>query len=369
MGNYFPFHGEIYSYLEYFPGVVILHDLVLHGFFQNALVQGNQIPQYLSLIERWYGSEGRARAGLAFEGKAPPLWDTDQMSRYPLFEPAIANAFGVVTHSDWALERIRQVYQGPVEKIFLAYNCPRQKGKQSVPRDSSRLLALSVGLVQPSKRIASVIHVLGQNPDIARTIEYVVVGSTKDSIYFNECRLLVEKYGLEDCVRFVGHATDAVLYSYLDEADICLNLRFPTTESGSAALAEGMLAGKPIIALNVGCCCDIPDDCIVRIDVANEQVELAHALRQLMADGNARGTVGRNARCFADRHFTANAYIAKLLPFLDRVRNGAPLMRSVDRMRAVLQEMEITPQMLISRTVAETFHELFCQDDTVRFPG
>jgi hypothetical protein len=133
------------------------------------------------------------------------------------------------------------------------------------------------------------------------------------------------------------------------------------TESGSASLAEAMLAAKPVITLNVGCFRDVPDDCIVKVDTADEQLELEHALRWLTTDQDARRTIGQNAYRFATQHFTAKTYVDTLLPFLDRVRKISPLMQSLDHIGGALHEMGATPEMSIYRTAAETFHELFCQ--------
>src|SRR5262249_28981107 len=86
VGNYLPFHRDIHRVSLRHPGIVILHDRVLHHFF--AGIWEEDAPHgagYLSRMSVYYGAEGTllARGVLAGERTAP--WECDDAAvRYPL---------------------------------------------------------------------------------------------------------------------------------------------------------------------------------------------------------------------------------------------------------------------------------------------
>lgn len=362
MGDHYPNHGQIYRYLHRFPGVVILHDVVLHDFFHYQFFHNkDERADYLDLLEAVYGNAARKEAELGLEGKGPHLWAVDKVSEYPFFEPAVAQALGVIVHSTWAKRKVEKVFAGPIESLFLAYDRVRPRPAAApVPRPAGqRLLMLSVGHVNPNRRVNSVLQVLGGNPDLAEAVEYVVAGGIEDE-YLRQHLATVERHNLQHCVRFTGYLEDKELWGLIQRADVCVNLRHPTMESGSASLAEQMLAGKPVVVSKAGCYLDIPDDCVLKVDPVQEEAELPAALRTVLLDAPLRQALGRNARVFAEKHFSARGYAAKLAPFLDRVLNLAPLTASLDRIGGHLRGMGATPDMAIYHTVADSFQELFC---------
>ncbi len=104
LGNYLPFHKEIYHVARRFPGINILHDFVMHHFFWEYYVEELKDRRaYILNMERLYGPDGRnaAERGHVCEG--------DEVLRFPFFEEAIRGAYGVVTHSEFLRARVARV--------------------------------------------------------------------------------------------------------------------------------------------------------------------------------------------------------------------------------------------------------------------
>jgi len=119
-----------------------------------------------------------------------------------------------------------------------------------------------------------------------------------------------------------------------------------------------MLYGKAVVVTDVGFYRELPADCVVKIDPANEAAELAAALARLGEAGERRA-MGERARTYARETFRADRYARDLLRFGWDVRNAQPLLGLTDRIAGELQRMKVSSDMAIVGTVAETVGELF----------
>ena len=358
IGNYFPYHGLVYEFSRHVPGLIVLHDVVLHHFCAALyLEQRNDREGYLRRLSAVYGDEARKAAEDAFAGRRRHIWETDDVSRWPLFEPVLDGALGVVTHSRYAASRIRGSFAGPVSWLHLPYDRGAPQPGAAV-RSSEKILLVSVGQVVPTKRIHSVLNVLAASPDLRGRVEYVVIGQADDA-YKSECERIIDGGMLHDAVRFLGRVDDATLHRFIADADICLNLRFPVTEAASASLAEEMLHGKAVIVSDTGCYADLPGDCVFKVDPADEHHSLRHALSTLAYNHDERHRLGQAAKAFADRHFSPAVYARGMERIIDDACSSAPLLRCIDRVGGVLARMGVSSEMQICETVAGEFADLF----------
>jgi len=59
MGNDYKAHKFIYESLKRYPGIVVLHDLVLQGFYAERYDETGDFDSYKDLLIQYYGEEGR----------------------------------------------------------------------------------------------------------------------------------------------------------------------------------------------------------------------------------------------------------------------------------------------------------------------
>jgi len=343
-GNHLPFHREIYEISRQTPGLCILHDFVMQHFFAAYFVEHLRQPhRYVQLMERHYGEPGRRAAEASLARRGPPLWETDAVMEFPLFEPAIQGAFGVITHAEFFRQWVEAVFAGPVARLHLPYTPPPATDippRRALGVSEERVLAVTVGHVNRNKRVRSVLEVLAKHSDLRARILYAVLGPA-DPDYERELRELIARWSLQDCVRLLGYVDDRLLAAYLHHADFCINLRFPVTEGASASLAEQMLLGKPVIVARIGCYQEIPDDCAVKVAPTGAPEELAQALRKLALDPAARQAIGIRAKEFADNHFQPRHYAQRLLDFAWQVRSAKPLLKLADGLASELANLGI----------------------------
>ncbi|OYW07953.1 MAG: hypothetical protein B7X34_09805, partial [Acidobacteriia bacterium 12-62-4] len=353
-GNHLPFHGEIFKVSRQHPGVVILHDYVMHHFFAALYLEAQQDPAgYTAEMEHWYGVSGRAAAERSLKGER--VWESDEVVNFPLVERCTEGALGVVAHSEYLLDAVRMAFAGPVRKINLPYELPANPtagGRASLNVPPGALLLVTIGHVNPNKRVHAVLEAMGPE------MHYVVAGPA-DPAYQKRLDRIVAERGLGGRVQFLGRVSDEVLHTCLAAADICLNLRQPAIEGASASVIEEMLYGKPVVVTDIGFYRELPPDCVVKVDPADEAAGLRAALAKL-ADATEREEMGARAMAYAAATFRADNYARDLLRFAWDVRNAQPLFALSDRIAGELRRMKVSSDMAIVDTAATTVGDLFC---------
>lgn len=357
LGNYLPYHRDIYLTSRRWPGICILHDFVMHHFFAGYYLEYLRNPgAYSLLMERLYGQGG----GAWIERR---LWESDEVVTFPLFEEAIRGALGVVTHSEFLKGRVETSFPGPVTRIALPYDADSSTpvlSRSDLGIEDHRILIVTIGHVNPNKRISNIIAALGQLGPMAERVHYSILGPCSPA-YQTELETSIQRRQLQGVVHFLGHVTDEILRSYLSHADICINLRYPPMEGASASVIEEMLFGKAVIVNDVGYFSELPDNCVVKIH-PERQDELAVVLSRLMADPAARSTLGTLAQEFAKQEFRADRYAKALMEFAWDVRSARPLLGVADRVALECNRMGITSEMRVVGTVARELHDVFCEN-------
>jgi glycosyltransferase involved in cell wall biosynthesis len=362
LGDHLPLHRDIWLASQSAPGITVLHDAVMHHFFaQYWLEERNSRVEYVAAMARWYGDDGRAAAEQGFTSDVP-LWKSDEVAQFPLFEEALRRAHVVIVHAEFLHRQVEPRFAGPVCKLWLPYD--RREPRRTVSRDQlgvppERVLLVTVGQVNPNKRIAAVLETLGRYPGLRDRVYYAIVGAC-DAGRREEVAALVRRYGLEGAVAIAGHVPAERLDAWLAHADIFVNLRHPAMEGGSASLAEEMLAGRPVVVSDTGVYSEVPDDSVVRIAPGRELDELGPALFRLVDDAALREALGARARRFAEREFDPSRYAAGFLELAARYLDAKPLLTLSDRMADRLARMGVTPENPIAGRVAAECYSLFC---------
>ncbi len=359
-GDYLPYHRDIYQVSIARPGIALLHDRVLHHFFAGLWLMCDP-PDHVRYVEAMriaYGERGGDVASSALRGERPPPWELDEeVMMYPLWEPAVANARGVITHSEEQRASVRDRWFGPT--VSLELPCYQEHLVEAdavvrTPARDGRLRALTMGNLNPNKQVDQVLELLAADSALASRIEYTVVGAD-DGFGAYTSRLRARAEALRECVdvRILGYQPEQELRSLLADTDVFINLRDPVMEGGSASLMRQLAYGRPVLCFSAGGFGELPaDSCLAAPPGDYNRV---HAqLRRLVDEVDLGLKVGGRARQVAEARSAAH-YAAGLLEFLDEVRSWAPVTRLLTTVGEELGGLGIHSSLTIFDRIAEDF--------------
>ena len=117
IGNNPEAHGWIVDALRKRPGVVVLHELVLHHLISGITLGRGNGRAYLDAMERDFGVPGRLIGLGVLDNLLPLIWET-QPERFPLTGTILDLATGLIVHSAYVERGVREAgYGGPVWRI------------------------------------------------------------------------------------------------------------------------------------------------------------------------------------------------------------------------------------------------------------
>lgn len=326
MGNS-PAHNYMVPLALDTPDMLVLHDIVLHHLMVWRAVQARGGREaYRREMRARYGEAGEAVAAQVLRGQNPPA-----MFDYPLNEAFIRAARVVVTHSPSSAAWVRRLVPEAETRVI-------PMGVPAIPpvdagAARARLgiapetfVILSLGRVNPFKRIPAVFRAVRRLADEIPAVQLVIVGG--DSPNYDVGRL-ARFAGIERYVRRLGYVPDAALPDLFAAADVCVNLRYPTAGETSAAVLRLMSAGLPTVVTDTGAFSDLPDDAVLKVPPdAFEGETLVAYLRALATNRAFRRAVGANARALVMREHTMRRAAEGYLDVLSEVL-GRPLAHSL----------------------------------------
>jgi glycosyltransferase involved in cell wall biosynthesis len=369
MGDYLPFHRQIHAVAQRYPGVVILHDRVLHHLFAGMwLMEPEPSPQtYVARMASFYGEAGGEIARASLEGLRRPVWESDEeVLRFPLFEEAIALARGVVTHSARQAEDVRRRWAGPVSALHLpCYGevlgglADRGEGGGGPGRAADgRLRLLTVGHLNPNKQVHRVVAMLAADPVLAERVRYTVVGPDDGfADYAKEVREAIECQDGRLQVDVLGWRPQEELDRLMAEADVFVNLRHPVMEGGSASLMRELAYGRPVLCFASGFFGELPEGSVMRVPPGDFGAA-REALGRLVTDAELRRRLGASARALA-ASYDEQSYVEGLLELIEWSRRAAPALTCLDAAARELGFMKVDARLPIYDEIASDFARIF----------
>ncbi|WP_168709998.1 glycosyltransferase family 4 protein [Massilia sp. Mn16-1_5] len=337
VGDNYEFHVGCLEWLERAPGIVCLHDFFLGHLFW-AWAQRHP-ARAEAVLKAWYGDTvatgyfGHPDSGAFIAATA----DTA-----PMTEWIGAMALGVVTHSNWGAQRLCRSCPGPVQVMPLPYNAPAG-GAQVSTADQRNFRVLTVGHVNPNKRVASVIRAIGNSTELRDHAVYRLVGHVQ-----TETVVSLSSLARNHQVNLVisDELDNAALITAIDQADVVTCLRWPSLEAASASAIEAMLYGKPVIVTDVHFYSELPDDCVLKIDPDDEVASLQRALEQLYHSPELRRQLGARAREWANATFRADRYADCLIVMAQDTSRVRPALAAVEQFTQTLSRWGATSSLL-----------------------
>ncbi len=295
MGNYYRAHRFVYEALRKFPGIVVLHDYVLQGFYVERAEVEKNFKDYQELLQRYYGKRGLEVAEVVARRVYPPIWENEEALDFPLNEETLDLSTAVIVHSDFVKKRVERKTSKPVVRIPLhdhvlkTFDRTAERNEWGVAPDD--ILISSVGFVNRNRRYDLVIAALGELAD--PRLKYIIAGEDRGKLL----RYLVAASRVQSSV--LSFLPLERLESLISASDICVNLRYPTMGESSAALLRQMGYARPTLITNFGSYAEIPDWAALKIDPDIDELAMLKAyLAALIEDRDLRLSVGREASSY-----------------------------------------------------------------------
>ncbi len=317
-----------------FPGVVVLHDLVLQHLFLGLSVERGDTALYLSEMKRAYGERGAALGRQI----AAALGSDLLTSKFPLCERMIERSYGVLVLTRfmqrWLERRFGSI---PVGKFIgraphhyapappLVDTATRKvldtkaEARRALGLPEEAFVVASFGLATRAKRIDRALEGFRRflaTSASATDARFLVVGEVQEG-YVLDPALVTE---LGDRLVLAGRQPMDRFYLYMLACDVVVNLRFPSTGELSGTLIRTLGMGKPVLVSNTGPFAEFPEHTVARIDLGLPEVEaIAGTLRLFYERPDLRAAMGRFAREHVESYYKledeADAYMA----FLEKV--------------------------------------------------
>ena len=241
-----PLHADIYARALASPGVIVLHDAVLHHFLLGRLTEAEYIEEFVYN----YGEWTRGLAQELWRARASSGTDARYFD-YPMLKRIVETSRAVIVHNPAALAAVKRHAPGtPVVEIPHLFEAPalpdvgaRVRWRQAHGIPAGAFLVGVFGYLRESKRLFSVLDAFSRlragNPDAWLLVAGVFVSSDLE----RATAALLSGPGIAR----VPYLPEAEFWTAAAAVDACINLRYPGAGETSGIAVRLMGIGKPVI--------------------------------------------------------------------------------------------------------------------------
>ena len=319
MGNG-PDHAFLYEPLARVPGVLVLHDLVLHHSRARTFLDSPAARAYAgnpaSAVLREAAAPAlrayRDEVAYSYPGQAGRLAEAHLETvgdllpyAYPLFRLPVEAARLVLVHNAYMAEAIRgEVPEARVVRVPMmaraAAVAPAEIGalRTRLGFAPDDFVVGSYGLLTREKRIETVARAVARAATALPHLRLLLVGPVADPAALDR---LLARLGVRERTVVTGRVPFDEIPVHIEAADLVVHLRYPTARETSAALLRVLAQGRPTVMSNLEHLAEVPADAVVRADVADEEGEVTRAILRLRARPADREALSAAARSFVER--------------------------------------------------------------------
>lgn len=292
-----PLHSEIYRRAIEIPGVVVLHDAVLHHFLLGTLSEREYIAEFVSNYGSWNEELARDLWKRRARSAADPTY-----FRYPMLKRIAERSRAVIVHNpraaamvrshapDVAIHEIPHLFTAPTPAPD-ASDVIRLRHRLGVP--GHRFLFGVFGHLRESKRLASVLRAFEK----ARRVADIALLVAGDFVSTDLARAMEPLLKAVPNILRAGFSEELQFWQYAAATDACINLRYPAAGETSGISIRMMGIGKPVLMSNGLETSRFPEPACIRVDSGVEEPEMLAEYMLWMArfTGDARA-IGQRAQ-------------------------------------------------------------------------
>jgi glycosyltransferase involved in cell wall biosynthesis len=259
-------HADIYQRALDRPGVIVLHDAVLHHFLLGQLDEALYADEFVYNYGEWH----RPLARELWRGRAASGADARYFA-FPMLRRVVESARATVVHNAEAA-RIAAAAgdrRGPIVEIPHLFQPPQpppaawqvERYRQSLGVEPGAYLFGVFGYLRESKRLAVTLEALARLRREQLPAALLVAGGFVSTDLERALGPLLHAPGV---VRR-PHLTDREFWLAAASVDACVNLRYPAAGETSGIAIRLMGLGKPTLVTDSPECAGFPRDACLRV--------------------------------------------------------------------------------------------------------
>ncbi|MBN2134960.1 MAG: glycosyltransferase, partial [Acidobacteria bacterium] len=338
-------HASSYLTALLNPGILFLHEFVLHHLVKFITIGQGKKEAYTSEMEKYYGHEGAEMARLVHTGRAA---SETMYFHFPLFQRAVERSLAVITTTEEIKRNIRKAF--PDKQVYIV---PLVDGESTLPEKSEARAELGLkdefivaqfGIVSESKGVDDLLRMMQQvkNPKI----RLALVGRVHDDYPLKD---KLKEYEIEDCVISTGFLSRKDFEKWLAAVDLCVNLRYPTGGESSGALIEMMSASKAVIIPEYAQFLEMPEYVAIPLPMGRDRNELLRKFIEHYAEHpEPLEDIGKKARQYIKDNHSPKISCLKLLESLKEIEK-----RGYDDLVPMSAEETAMFQRLLKKTTVQ----------------
>ena len=309
VGNDPDAHGWIVDELRASPGVVVLHEYVLHHLVAGITIGRGDPRGYLDAMERELGVPGRLLGLGVLDNLLPLLWET-QPERFPLSGVVLDRAQGLIVHSQFVAGQARAAgYAGRLWHI--PHPAWPTLGVEPAGGVDGDPLIGCFGFLNMNKRVPQLLQAFASLRRRRPGARLLLAGASGER--FDLDRRL-ERLGLTEGVERLDYVPEEQMWSLMARCDVLVNLRYPTMGESSGSAMRALSLGKALVVSDVGWFAELPDDAALKVPVDELEVPMLEAAIAFAAEH--ADELGAAARAYVEGEHAlprvADAYVAAL---------------------------------------------------------
>ena len=298
-------HAGIYERALERPGVVVLHDAVLHHFLLGHLDEARYVEEFVYNYGEWYRPLGRE----LWSGRAASGADS-RYFEFPMLRRVVERARAIVVHNPEAARIAGAAGNGSrtIVEIPHFFQAPAARPAEwQVERYRQRLgvapgayLFGVFGYLRESKRLSVALETFARLRREQPGVALLVAGGFVSTDLERAMRPLLDAPGVIRRPRL----TDREFWLAAASVDACINLRHPAAGETSGIAIRLMGLGKPTLVTDSAECAGFPPDACLRIAPGeSERDSLFDHMRLLTLWAEAGRAIGqRGAGHIHQRH-------------------------------------------------------------------
>ncbi len=310
IGNNPEFHAYIYETALKYPGMIILHDLILFyliiGYYQSKQ----------SLYSKIYSMENTKGIHLIrkyIKNKTNLLHAKDLSDKLALNKELLISDNKFMVHSDYAYNNIISTVNDSkkVKKINMAEQIVDFKQiekkmllkKYNIPENA--FIFCSLGYIAPTKLNHIICETLIKLREQYGNIFYIMAGEG------DYC----DRY-LCDYIIKTGFIDLDLFNNFLYHSDVIVNLRNPSMGETSAVTIRSLGLGKISIVSDDAWFSELPDDIVIKIKNNEISDKLYEKMELLITDNELSAQISRKATDYINKEHSLEKISGEIAEFL-----------------------------------------------------